>query len=315
MSNTTPSRLGQVNKSGAVDELFLKLFAGEILTEFARVNVFKDKHFVVPISGGKSFTFPLVGTVVSKYHTPGTFIDTDTVGHAEKVIALDQKLVSAIFLADIDEAMNHFEVRSKYSAEIGEELARAYDTNVSRVMTQAARASNPLTGRAGGSSITNASIGTDAALLEASFYTAAQTFDEKNVPDQGRSGFFRPAQYYLLAQRDRLINKELGGVADIRSGKISTVAGIDIQKTNNLVQADDRANTAIPARYRADYSTVRGVFSHPMAAGTVELMSMGLTSEYEARRQGTFMIASYVVGHDWLRPECAIEVRTAAPAA
>lgn len=50
----TISRPGQVNNAGAVDALNLKQFGGEIMTEFERMTVFKDKHFVRTISGGKS---------------------------------------------------------------------------------------------------------------------------------------------------------------------------------------------------------------------------------------------------------------------
>ena len=50
--STSLSRLGQINKAGADDALFLKQFGGEILTEFNRVNVFKERHFVRQISNG-----------------------------------------------------------------------------------------------------------------------------------------------------------------------------------------------------------------------------------------------------------------------
>jgi hypothetical protein len=45
-----------------------------------------------------------------------------------------------------------------------------------------------------------------------------------------------------------------------------------------------------------------------MAAGTVKLMDLAMDAQYEPRRQGTFMVAKYAVGHDWLRPECAVEL-------
>lgn len=39
MTNSTVSRVGQVNQAGAVDALFLKQFGGEILTEFEETTV------------------------------------------------------------------------------------------------------------------------------------------------------------------------------------------------------------------------------------------------------------------------------------
>ena len=50
--STSLSRLGQINKAGADDALFLKQFGGEILTEFNRANVFKERNFVRQISNG-----------------------------------------------------------------------------------------------------------------------------------------------------------------------------------------------------------------------------------------------------------------------
>jgi hypothetical protein len=54
MANATVSRVGQVNGSGDVDALFLKVFAGEVLTAFSEKNVMMDKHMVRTIANGKS---------------------------------------------------------------------------------------------------------------------------------------------------------------------------------------------------------------------------------------------------------------------
>ena len=54
MTDTTVSRLGQINGAGDTDALFLKLFGGEVLVEFERATAFKGRHFVRPISNGKS---------------------------------------------------------------------------------------------------------------------------------------------------------------------------------------------------------------------------------------------------------------------
>lgn len=48
------SRTGQANAAGDALALFLKVFSGEVLTEFARTVVFTDKHFVRQIANGKS---------------------------------------------------------------------------------------------------------------------------------------------------------------------------------------------------------------------------------------------------------------------
>lgn len=58
MTAATPSRLGQINGSGGSyandNALFLKVFAGEVLTAFAQKTVTSDKHMVRTITSGKS---------------------------------------------------------------------------------------------------------------------------------------------------------------------------------------------------------------------------------------------------------------------
>lgn len=313
MTNSTVSRLGQINAAGADDALFLKQFGGEILTEFEESTVFKSRHFVRQITNGKTAQFPLIGTVNSSYHTPGNFIDGQAVPHAETTITVDGLLIAPVFIAKIDELMNHYDVRGPYATEMGRELAQQYDQNVARMFVAAARATSPLTGRPGGSVITHANMATDAAQLEASFFAGAQLFDEKKVGPGDRNCFLRPAQYYLMAQREKLLNKEYSGSANISTGTIETVAGITIVKTNNVPSTNQTADAGIHAKYRADYSKTVGVMGNRWAVGTVQLMDISLESEWEIRRQGTFMVAKMAVGHDKLRPECAIEL--ALPAA
>ncbi|WP_207803093.1 hypothetical protein [Rhodopseudomonas palustris] len=309
MTDTVVSRVGQINHTGDALALFLKVFSGEVLTEFERTTMFTDKHFIRQITQGKSAQFPLIGKASSRYHTPGKWIDGTQIDHAEKVITIDDLLIADTFIANIDEAMNHYDVRGPYSQELGRELAQAFDTNVARVMVLAARATNPLAGRPGGTRISNANMDTDKDVLRTSLFSAAQKLDEKNVPAEDRTAFFRPAQFYIMAQDTTLVNKFYGNTGgDLGQGSLNTVAGFPIVKTNNVPGADDTANTDVHVKYRADFSKTVGIISHKMAAGTVKLMDLAMDAEYEPRRQGTFMVAKYAVGHDWLRPECAVEL-------
>jgi hypothetical protein len=311
MTNSTVSRIAQINGAGAVDALLLKQFGGEILTEFAQATVFKERHFVRQISGGKSAQFPMIGSVTSSYHTPGNFIDGQTVNHAEKTITVDGLLVAPIFLDNVDEKMNHYDVRGPYATEMGRELARQYDRNVARMYIQAARGSSELTGRAGGSQITHADMPTDSSRIEAAIWTAAQTLDEKNVAPADRNAFFKPAYYYMLCQREKLLNKDYAGTARIDSGTIGTVAGITLIKTNEVPSTNLSADSSIHSKYRADYSKTVGIVGNRWAVGTVQLMDISLESEWEIRRQGTFFVAKLAVGTDTLDRRCSIEIADA----
>ena len=51
-TDQTVSRLGQVNATGDDRDLFLKLYAGEVLTAFERMTVMMSRHQVRTITSG-----------------------------------------------------------------------------------------------------------------------------------------------------------------------------------------------------------------------------------------------------------------------
>ena len=140
MANFTVSRLGLVNNTGTgTKDLFLKVFSNEVLTAFKKATIFEPLHTVRTISSGKSAQFPIIGLASTAYHTPGTQLTGNAIKHAEATVNIDDKLVSNVFVADIDEAMNHYDVRSPYSTEMGNALAYKFDQNVAAIIAQAAR--------------------------------------------------------------------------------------------------------------------------------------------------------------------------------
>ena len=306
------SRPGQSNLAGDALALFLKVFSGEVLTEFETNLVFKDKHFMRQIANGKSAQFPMVGKSTINLHTPGNDVTEDVVGHAEKVITIGSKVTAAHRIADIDEAMNHYDIRAPYSTEMGRALAKHYDYNVALSMLLAARSANPLTSRAGGTVLTDPDYASSGEDLEAALFTAAETLDVKDVPmGETRYAYFRPAQFYLLAQREKLISKDLGGSGEISKGSLATVAGISLVKTNQVPAIDETANAKLETHLRLNAATTVGLIGTPMAAGSVQLMALQTEAERRIEKQDWFMVSGYVTGHDFLRPDCAIELKTA----
>lgn len=127
------SRSGQSNGSGSARELFLKLYAGEVLTAFQTRNVMMPIHRVRTISKGKSAQFPMTGKFRNaSYHTPGTEITPSTTKQAERVVQIDDLLINAQFIPNIDEAMTHYDIRSIYTQEAGYALAKVADQNILR---------------------------------------------------------------------------------------------------------------------------------------------------------------------------------------
>lgn len=316
MSNAIVSRLGQANAAGDADALFLKVFAGEVLTSFTQKQVMMDKHTVRTISNGKSATFPVMGRASAYYHTAGEEILGGKIKHAEKIITVDDLLIAPVFIANIDEAKNHYDVRSVYTGEVGNKLANALDKHVLQTGVIAARSAKDIDDedQFGGSTIYGVNENDGDALAEAMF-AAAQILDEKDVPEDDRYMFVRPAQFFAMAKSTKVLNRDWGGEGSYAGGNVIRVAGIKIIKTNNL----PKTNVAVGSleaghgdKYAGDFSNTIGLVMHPAAVGTVKLLDLAVESEYQIARQGTLIVAKYAVGHGVLRAACAVEISKAA---
>lgn len=321
--NTTVTRIGQINQAGAVDSLFLKKFAGEVIVAFERKNVALERTQTRTITEGKSASFPRVGDIGASYHIVGSEIKGKKTNQNEIVIPIDDVLISDAFLANIDEAKNHFDYRSIVTNEMGKALAKQMDRHIFQVGVMAARASNVVTGLPGGSVIGTNFAGAPASAqyltngdhLAEAIFLASQVLDEKDVPEDERVAFVRPAQYNALVKAVRNINNDWGGRGSFADGTILRVAGVDIVKTNNLpngVVAAGTVDAGTADRYAGDFSGVAALVLHKQAVATVKLWDLGMESEYRVGNQGTLLVAKYAVGHGVLRPEGAVEIRQAA---
>tara|TARA_R110000868_G_scaffold95899_1_gene263594 strand:+ start:1539 stop:2492 length:954 start_codon:yes stop_codon:yes gene_type:complete len=317
MSAATITDLGKVNNASTADALFLKTFAGEVLSSFEQTAVTMDKHMIRTIANGKSAQFPVMGRSSAGYHTPGAEIVGTALNHNEKIITINDLLISNHFIANIQEAKNHYDVRSVYSSEMGRALAFQMDKHVLQTMLQAAAATANVgdTSYAAGTIITDADANTNATSLIASIFTAAENLDDAYVPAEGRYCYLKPAQYYLLANASNAVNVDFSGRGSIADGTIPSIAGINLIKTphlptTNVSGTGTDAGGAGGAQVVNALNTV-AIIAHTSAVGTVKLMDLAVESEYDIRRQGTLMVAKYAVGHGALRPEAAVQIQTA----
>lgn len=344
-----PSRLGQSGLSGDANALFLKVFSNEVLTTFEETNVMKDLHTVRTISSGKSAQFPTMGKATAKYHTPGDDIfekgvttgpDGSEYGsnieHKERIITIDDVLIAATSIANIDELKNHYDVRSAYSTELGRALSKRFDLATMRTFVAASQVDN--TARANPSADngividlgTTTGAPTDlssAANLIQTFRLIAQKLDEQDIPAEDRFAVLTPELYYLLAGSDSAaINRDFGGAGSIASGNILQLVGLKIYSSTHLndiaitsvVGDDANANnnpfddadggTAAKGYLDAGLNTLKFIAGHKSAIGTVKLMDLAVESEYSMSKQSTLMLAKYAMGHGILRPEAAVSV-------
>lgn len=319
MTDAVVSALGQIEGAGLTDELFLKVFSGEVMTIFEAENKTKNRVMSRSITSGKSAQFPVMGRASAYYHTPGNEILGGTIKHNEKVITIDDLLISPVFIAEIDEAKNHYDVRGHYSTEVGRILAQVWDKHALQVGVLAARTTTGnIDGESpAGSVITETAAGDfmDPDALAAAFFAAAQKLDEKNVPEMDRCAYLDPARYYTLVQSDKVINRDFSASnGDFAKGKVFECAGIEIVKTNNLpttnVTGGDVAS-GTGDKYVGDFTSTAGLIMHKSAIGTVQLMDLSTRMDYDPRRIGTQVVSKYAVGHGVLRPEAAVELATA----
>ena len=99
MANAVPAKIGNVNSGSTRDDaLFLKVFAGEVITSFERASKTEGADMVRSIASGKSATFPVMGRIAAEYHSVGNEINGSAVNHNEKVITINDLLISSILI-------------------------------------------------------------------------------------------------------------------------------------------------------------------------------------------------------------------------
>lgn len=317
-------RGGQNLQSGDDRALFLKLYGGEVFTSFDENNVFSDRHYVRTITSGKSAQFPSVGGKDAVYHVPGTM----TVGQAgnltETVLTIDDFLEASSSIAEIDQAMTHFDYRQPFTREDGKAIARTFDKNVAAVGIQAALTSASRFAGSGdiyesktvGFVDNRADSNTSAAALKAGMIAVNVNFDEKDIPEDGRNLFLKPAQYYVLAADNETISSDFGGAGRVQDLRIPQLYGFNLIKTNNLPTA--QVTGTYQNKYNVDARNAVALAMHPSAVGTLKVrdLSVGMTgNDYTVTHNATLIVSRMLVGHGVLRPECSALIRTGAPGA
>jgi hypothetical protein len=327
MSNASPVKFGNANSGSTRDDaLFLKVFAGEVITSFERASKTAGADMVRSISNGKSASFPVMGRIGAEYHAVGAEILGSAVNSNEKVITINDLLISSVFVSNIEEAKNHWDVRSNFSTEMGRALSFQKDKHILQTIGQASLTTTPnVTGGDTTSNITNTGIAssTDATAANAmidAIFAAAKELDANYVPSEGRKCFMRLEEYYKLANATNAVNVDFSGGANggVASGKVARIAGIELVPVRHFVSGNVTETTEKRSATNGgsfpqavNLSNIVALVSHPSAVGTVKLMDLAVEKEYDIRRQGTLMVAKYSMGHGVLRPEAAVGIKEA----
>lgn len=308
-----------INNAGTSDALALKVWSGMVLGAFNQTTVTAGRYIERMIASGKSAQFPVLGRSTTEFHTPGAEISFDDWGSNERVIAIDGLLLAKHFIDVLDEAKSHFDIRSEIATAMGAQLAEAHDQRVLMAYISASRASGAnVTAPAGQTTpapqrVTGATIGTDAAVLKAGVYAAAEDLDNAYVPAEDRAFFVAPPQFYLLLQDGEFIDRDFNdGSNGSRSAAVMRNASdFEVVKTTNLPRADLSASSdTLADELENDYSTNIAVCGHRSAAGSVSLIGPSFETAWDSLRQGYRLISKYARGYNYLRPESSVELAT-----
>jgi len=293
--------------------LFLKVFSGEVLASFGRENQMLNMTTVRTISSGKSAQFPVTGTIDSSYHVVGNEILGTNVKHAEKIINIDDMLIAHAFIAEIDELKNHYDVRSVYSKEMGQALAKKVDQHLLQLAFIASDNNATISGGNFGGNVTDADCKTNAESMIASIFEAIQKLDENDVPSSDRYIVTTPDIYYQLCNVDKLVSRDFSSNnGDFGKGTVVSIGGVPVVKSNTAVSAfTDQSGASTTGQnntYTGDFQHCGAMVFHKSAVGTVKLKDLVMESTYDPRRLGTLMTARLALGSNYLRPESAVRI-------
>lgn len=295
------------------DALHLKVFSGEVMVTFNRETVLKSRIRVRNISSGSSAQFPAIGKGKAGYHTPGDLILGQSVEHSERVIQINDLLVTSRFISNWEEAVNHYDVRSEYSRAMGDELAQEYDRHLFAIAAKAARdeATGAVAGMGAASKDLIGTAPTLAAVIDA-IYDGAAAFDKRNLPKAGRTVYVTPDVYWDLIKDGSFLNRDFGNQNGSQAdGSIMKVAGFEVVPTNNLgvdFSADAnmvkvKRNGVVDTAFNVNNTSCIALMVHAQALGAVHLMGVATESKWMTERQGTLVLSRMSAGYGVLREE------------
>ena len=253
-SLTNLDRLGQIKQAGDVDALFLKLGMTEILDAFDRKCVFKGKVKERNIRGGKSAAFQVTGRNTAGYHTPGTPILGDPNATAsdrnEYIINLDGLLIASDVIYELDELKNYVDMRQDAMHQLGQALAREWDSRAARVLYGAAKTTTePLL--SGGGAVVTGSIATTTLTVTA--VTSGRIY-----PGQTISGTGITAGTVITAQLTQTSGDAIGLRGTYTVSVSQTAASTTVTAVGGPSAGRTGQTQTLPGGYTAATTNSRG---------------------------------------------------------
>jgi hypothetical protein len=315
------SRPGAKEAGSDDRQLFLIEFGGYVIEAYDEVMDYQDLRFVRAITQGKADSFPIIGRKRdATEHTPGDLILGGTITHDEVQINLDNMLVDAVFIAEIDELMLHYDISAPYAHQLGQSLGSTTAKRIAIMHIMASRSGQTEGGGANPAKDApvdaqpipayyfDPNLATDASKLENAAFLAQQYLRQNDISGQDNFYMLPHQQILLLARYTGTEGGPVGtGSGNRAAGTIGAIAGLTPKGTNHIPFTNITTGLA---KYQGNFSTTVGHIGNKMAVGTLERRAMKIVMKQQDERLGTLLIASMFNGHGTLRNECSIELCT-----
>ena len=307
------SNPGKNLSAGERDALFMKVFSGEVLTAFARNTVMMSRHQVRTIDHGKSASFAVMGRTRAKYLAPGYSLDDQRkkFEHTEKVIAIDGLLTADCLITDIDDAMNHYDVRVEYSRQLGEALAQSADcaiiNELANMAAKDATVKENIPDNGTGADKVKGTgkafeFATGLDLSQSAEYgnkiiegllAARAAFTKNYVPMGDRYCLLTPEGYSALIKALMPDSANYQALFDPNSGKLQTICGFEVIEVPHLL--NDGVDGKHPLSEKYTGAGLQGIVFHRSAVGTVKLKDLAMERARRAEYQADQIIAKYAI--------------------
>lgn len=296
---------------------FLEVYGGEVIKSYNQNILVSDKLRSRTIQNGKSANFPVFGREEAKLHTVGDDLFGASPDFASDVtttnetITIDKLLIAPQFVADMDEAMAHYDIRGELAIQAGAALATAQERwSIAALGKGAVDNSHSV-------SVTGAFASVTGANLASGIVDAAKYMDNLFVPSNDRYVILPPNEFYKLMQEDGVVSSDFGRGGDRAAGGAGTLfyMGFEILNSSVMNEFDDTTaaeqkasggplyfgGTTQRTDLSSDLQLCLGIAFQKEAAGVAVLKGMTTELDWVPERQGHLLVAKQAIGVDMLQ--------------
>ena len=306
------SRGGSRNFGADDRALFLTAFGGLVFEARNEALDYNDMCWTKRITQGKSDLFSIIGKKRDAFeHEAGDMILGGRIEHADQEITVDKMLADAVFIPEIDELLNHIEVRGPYARQIGQSLGLVQTRRIAIMHILASRDTSDRVDQPLPSYAYDANMRTSASAIETAFFAARQYKEENDMSGTEWKGSLPWAQYLLCARNLGMqstdVSLEKAGSGNRVEATLGRIAGFPTRGTNNIPKTNI---TTGPTKYQGDFSTTVGHIGSKMAVGKLERKGLTMAMKEQVERLGFIIIGSELNGYGKLQVEESFELAT-----